>query len=115
MTMTNFTIRARRKMPAIQFPQNDLAGSTAQPLIDATGGAFGPYAGQLFVAEYSHPRILRVALEKVEGVYQGACFLFVEANGLRKGNNRLAFSPSGDLYVGQVSRHWGGTVAGWRA
>ena len=99
-------------LPAIQFPQNDLAGSTAQPLLDSTGGAFGPYAGQIFVAEFSHPRILRVALEKVGGVYQGACFLFLEGNGLRRGNNRLAFGPDGSLYVAQVSRLWGGTGEG---
>lgn len=106
------TLRARRKLPAIQFPQNDLAGSTAQPLLDATEGGFGPYTGQLFIAEFSHPRILRVALENVGGEYQGACFLFLEANGLRHGNNRMVFSPDGNLYVAQVSRLWGGTGEG---
>ena len=98
----------RRKMPAIQFPQNDMAGSTAQPLFDTTKGKFGPYAGQLFVAEWTYPRILRADLEKVDGEYQGACFLFVDGNGLRTGNNRLAFSPDGaSLYVAQTSRIWG--------
>jgi len=97
-----------RKMPAIQFPQNDMTGSVAQPLFDTTGGKFGPYAGQLFVAEWTYPRILRVDLEQVGGVYQGAAFLFVDGNGLRTGNNRLAFSPDGaSLYVAQTSRIWG--------
>jgi len=98
----------RRKMPAIQFPQNDMAGSVAQPLFDQTQGKFGPYAGQLFVAEWTYPRILRVDLEKVGGEYQGAAFIFVDGNGLRTGNNRIAFSPDGQsLYVCQTSRIWG--------
>ncbi len=98
----------RRKMPAIQFPQNDMAGSVAQPLFDLSGGKFGPYAGQLFVADWTYPRILRADLEKVDGEYQGAAFLFAEGNGLRTGNNRIAFAPDGkSLYVCQTSRIWG--------
>jgi glucose/arabinose dehydrogenase len=98
----------RRKMPAIQFPQNDMGGSVAQPLLDNTGGKFGPYAGQMLVAEWTYPRILRADLEKVDGEYQGAAFLLVEGNGLRTGNNRIALSPDGRaLYVAQTSRIWG--------
>jgi len=98
----------RRKMPAIQFPQNDLAGSITQPLYDLTAGKFGPYAGQMFVGEWTYPRILRADLEKVGGEWQGASFLFLEGNGLRTGNNRIAFSPDGrSLYVCQTSRIWG--------
>jgi len=47
-------------------------------------------------------RIVRVMLEEVVGVWQGACIPFIDKQGLRKGNNRLAFSPDGSLYVGQV-------------
>ena len=106
------SINAMRKPPAIQFPQNDLTGSAAQPLCDTTAGKFGPYTGQIFVAEWSHERLLRVALEKVRGEYQGACFPFVEGNQLRKGSLRLAFSPDGSLYIAQVSRMWGGSGEG---
>ena len=107
------TLAERRKMPAIQFPQNDLAGSTAQPIFDTTGGSFGPYSGQLFVAEWSYRRILRADLETVDGVAQGASFLFLEGNGLRMANNRLAFAPDGkSLYVAQTSRVWGGSTEG---
>ena len=70
----------RRKMPAVQFPQNDMAGSVAQPLLDTTDGKFGPYAGQFLVAEWTYPRILRADLEKVGGEYQGSCFILVEGN-----------------------------------
>ena len=94
-------------MPAIQFPQNDLAGSLGQPLQDLSDGSFGPYKGQMFVADWTYPRIHRTYLEKVGGEYQGACFPFIEGNGLRRGNIRLAFSPDGALYVAQTSRIWG--------
>ena len=97
----------RRKLPAIQFPQNDMAGSLGQPLQDLTGGKFGPYSGQMFVADWTYPRIHRAYIEKIEGEYQGACFPFIEGSGLRKGGIRLAFSPDGALYVAQTSRIWG--------
>ncbi len=100
----------RRKRPAILFPQGDMGGSTAQPVFDLTEGAFGPYAGQLFVAEWTYPRVLRVDLQKVRGEYQGAAFPFVEGNGLRMANNRMAFAPDGrSLYIAQTSRIWGST------
>src|SRR5262245_11228279 len=48
---------------------------------------------------------MRVALEKVNGVYQGACFPF--RSGLQCGVNRLCFAPDGSLMVGQTNRGWG--------
>ena len=104
------SLAKRRKMPAIQFPQNDMAGSTAQPLLDRTAGKFGPYTGQFIVAEWTYPRILRADLEKVGGEYQGACFILIDGNNLRTGNHRLAFSPDGSsLYTAQTMRVWGPT------
>jgi len=105
-------LRAMRKPAAVLFPQNDLAGSIAAPLCDTTDGRFGPYSGQLFVADWSHPRIHRVALERIDGVWQGACFSFLEGGELRRGGNRLAFAPDGSLWIAQVSRLWGGTGEG---
>ena len=103
----------RRKMPAIQFPQNDMAGSISHPIFDTSGGQFGPYSGQLLVADWTYRRILRAELEKVGGEFQGACFIFLEGNGLRMANNRLALSPDGrSLYSAQTSRVWGGSTEG---
>ena len=100
----------RRKKPAILFPQGDMGGSTAGQAFDLSEGAFGPYEGQMFVAEWTYPRVLRVELQEVGGEYQGAAFPFVEGNGLRMANNRLAFAPDGrSLYVAQTSRIWGST------
>jgi hypothetical protein len=98
----------RRKMPAIQFPQGDTAGSLGQPLFDTTGGNFGPYTGQMLIAEWTYPRILRAYLEKVNDVWQGAAFILLEGHGLRASNHRMAFAPDGrSLYVAQTSRIWG--------
>ncbi len=100
----------RRKRPAILFPQGEMGGSTAGLAFDLTEGAFGPFGGQLFVAEWTYPRVLRVDLQRVRGQYQGAAFPFVDGGGLRMANNRLAFAPDGrSLYVAQTSRIWGST------
>ncbi len=73
---------------------------------DDTGGKFGPFAGQFFLAELMHGgAILRANVEKVNGVYQGACFPFW-GKGLL-GPLTLAFDPKGRLYVGAV------TTPGW--
>jgi hypothetical protein len=53
-------------------------------------------------------RIVRVMLEQVGGELQGACLPFLDGQGLRKGNNRLAFAPDGSLWVGQNAHGWAG-------
>jgi hypothetical protein len=75
---------------------------------DNTGGKFGPFAGQFFLAELMFGgAIIRADLEKVNGEYQGACFPFW-GQGLL-GPLSLAFSPRGPLYVGGI------TEPGWMA
>jgi hypothetical protein len=99
-----------RTPAAVLFPQGIMANSPSQPVADNTKGKFGPFAGQLFIGEINRDRILRVMLEKVDGEFQGACTPFMDAHGLRIGNNRLAFAPDGSLYVGQIN--FGGWVEG---
>ena len=91
-----------RKPPAVHFPHGELANSPGSPVWDTTGGKFGPFAGQMFIGDIVHPRIMRVALEKVNGQYQGACFSFYHAEGLKAGICRLAFSSAGELIIGRV-------------
>ena len=75
---------------------------------DHTGGMFGPFAGQFFLAELMFGgAIVRANVEKVNGVYQGACFPFW-GKGLL-GPVTLAFDPRGPLYVGGI------TEPGWMA
>ena len=96
-----------RKLPAIQFPYGTRGQSLAEPVVDTTGGKFGPFAGQMFVCDESKCLVVRVALEKVDGEWQGACLPF--RVGFQGGNNRAAFAPDGSLYVGQTDRGWGST------
>jgi hypothetical protein len=75
---------------------------------DSTGGKFGPFAGQFFMAELMFGgAIIRANVEEVNGVYQGACFPFWEKGLL--GPLCLAFDPRGKLYVGGI------TEPGWMA
>jgi len=73
-----------------------------------TGDKFGPFAGQLFMAELMFGgAIIRANVEKVNGEYQGACFPFW-GQGL-VGPLTLAFDPRGKLWVGGI------TEPGWMA
>lgn len=96
-----------RKLPAIQFPYGTMGQSLAEPVVDTTAGKFGPFAGQMFVCDESKCLVVRVALEKVDGEWQGACLPF--RSGFQGGNNRAAFAPDGSLYLGQTDRGWGST------
>lgn len=94
-----------RTPPAVWFPYDELCQSATDVTCDSTAGKFGPFAGQLFVGEMTKGLIARVALEKVAGQYQGACFLFRRGLGAV---NRLTFGPDGKLYFARVNRGWGG-------
>ena len=85
-----------------------MSNSPTQPLTDTTGGKFGPFAGQMLIGEMNHPRILRVALEEVDGQLQGMAAALLEYHGLHKGDNRVAFAPDGSLWVGQTDHGWAG-------
>jgi len=99
---------AMRHRPAILFPHGKLCNSPGQPVWDATGGKFGPFSGQCLIGELTTETILRVALERVGGEWQGAVFRLIEGQGLRRGNGRFAFTPDGSaLVVGQTLRGWG--------
>ncbi len=91
--------------PAVWFPYGRMGNSASEPAWDTSGGKFGPFAGQCFVGDQTKSMVMRVALEKVNGVYQGACFPF--RSGLQCGVNRLAFAPDGSLFAGQTNRGWG--------
>lgn len=91
-----------RTKASVLFPHGIIGNSLTQPLLDDTRGKFGPFEGQLFIGEMNKERIVRVMLEEVDGVMQGACIPFIDGHGLRKGNNRLAFAPDGSLWSGQA-------------
>lgn len=95
------------KAPAIWFPHTILGISTSDLLYDTTGGDFGPFEGQLFVGDQGHSKVMRVFMEKVNGVYQGAAFNFVE--GFSSGILRMIWGSDHSMFVGMTSRGWRST------
>ena len=95
------------KPPAVWLPHTILGISTSQLITDQTGGNFGPFEGQLFIGDEGQSKIVRVSLEKVNGVYQGAAFGFRE--GFQSGVLRMTWGKDGSLFVGQSNRGWGST------
>lgn len=95
------------KPPAVWFPHSVMGISTSDVLVDSTGGAFGPFNGQMFVGDQGHSKIMRVFLEKVDGVYQGVVFPFRE--GFASGVLRQVWGKDGSMFVGMTSRGWGST------
>lgn len=84
---------------AIWFPYERLKSSSG-PVYDSTAGKFGPFAGQMFVGDVGYGAnsgIMRVALEKVDDEYQGACFPFLEDQPF--GCERMKFGPNNSLYL----------------
>ncbi|MFT5142509.1 MAG: glucose/arabinose dehydrogenase/azurin [Rhodothermales bacterium] len=95
------------KPPAVWLPHTLMGISTSDILADTTRGAFGPFEGQLFVGDQGQSNVVRVFLEKVNGVYQGAAFPFRE--GFSSGVLRMVWGKDGSMFVGMTSRGWGST------
>jgi glucose/arabinose dehydrogenase len=90
--------------PAVWLPYNKMGRSGTDLAVCDQAGRFGPFDGQMFVAEFTDAKISRVFLERVDGEYQGAAFPFLD--GLASGAVRLLFAPDGSLLVGMSSRGW---------
>ena len=90
--------------PAVVLPHGIVGHSPTGFSYDTTG-KFGPFRGQLFVGEQTYSLVQRVYLEKVNGVWQGAAFLFL--GGFGSGNIATIMSPDGVLYTGGSDRGWG--------
>lgn len=91
--------------PAVWLPHGILGISNSEILEDTTGGAFGPFTGQLLVGDQGQSKIMRVAMEKVNGIYQGAAFNF--RRDFQSGVLRMTWGNDGSLYVGETNRGWG--------
>ncbi|MDO6518391.1 sulfocyanin-like copper-binding protein [Zobellia uliginosa] len=95
------------RAPAIWLPHTILGISTSDMIYDTTKGNFGPFEGQMFVGDQGHSKIMRVYMEKVNGVYQGAVFPFVE--GFSSGILRMLWGSDNSMFVGMTSRGWSST------
>jgi glucose/arabinose dehydrogenase len=97
-----------REDAAIWIPY-DWSRSAGDMASDESGGKFGPFAGQLFLAEMTNGRVLRAELEELDGVTQGVVHPFQSGVGSAI---RLAFAPDGSLFCGLTDRGWGGQAPG---
>ena len=88
--------------PALWFPRR-LAPS-ASGIAVITDDRLGPFQGQMLVGDFQNSIVMRVAMEKVNGEWQGAVWPF--AKGFAGAVNRLSMGPDGKLYVGGCKRAW---------
>ena len=102
------TERARIKElrpPAVYMVHGKIGNSSSFIECDLSGGKFGPFAKQLFVADQSHSNIARVFLEEVNGITQGVVIPF--RKGFRSGLIGGRMNAQGQLFVGGSDRGWG--------
>ncbi len=98
----------KRTPPAVWIPY-EWSRSTGNFVSDLTGGQFGPFSQQLFLAELTNGLVFRCMLEEVQGRKQGAVVLFRQQIG---SVFRVRFAPDGTLFAGMTNRGWGGYPPG---
>ena len=97
--------RVKELVPyAVVFPYKKMGRSISGFMVDRTGGKFGPFENQIFIADFSLGIIMRATTELVNGVWQGACYPFRE--GFDTGLLAVQFTPQGDLIAGGTNRGW---------
>jgi hypothetical protein len=89
---------------AVIFPYIRMGRSITGFVADTTKGKFGPFEDQLFLGDYTQSLVMRATTEKVNGVWQGACYPFRE--GLSTGILNVSFTPGGSLLCGGTNRGW---------
>lgn len=93
------------KLPAVWLPHTIYGISNAGIVEDRTNGKFGPFSGQLFIGDQGQSKVMRISLEKIKGVWQGAAYAFRE--GFDSGIIRLAYGEGGVMFAGETARGWG--------
>ena len=89
---------------AVVFPYIRMGRSISGFQVDRTAGRFGPFADQIFIGDFSLSVVMRATTERVNGVWQGACYPFRE--GLATGLLACQFTPEGNLLFGGTNRGW---------
>lgn len=100
--------RARIKQllpPAVYLVHGKVGNSASAIICDTSGGKFGPFAKQLFIADQSHSNLSRVFLETVKGIKQGAVIPF--RSGFASGLIGGRMDEEGRVFVGGSDRGWG--------
>jgi glucose/arabinose dehydrogenase len=91
--------------PAVMLPHSRVGQSSSGIACDTSGGKFGPFQNQLFVADQCYSNIARVSLEMGNGLYQGVAIPFRE--GFGSGLIGMFMTPDGKLFAGGSDRGWG--------
>lgn len=91
--------------PAVILPHGKLGQSPTGIACDTSGGKFGPWEKQLYIGEQTHSQVQRICLEKVNGLYQGAAFHFLEEFEAGLIPIRLD-EQAGILFTGGSNRGW---------
>lgn len=91
--------------PAVVLPHQKMGQSASGVVYDNSDGKFGPFKNQMFISEQCYSEVYRISMEKVEGLYQGACFKFLK--GFGSGNVGMYMAKEGALFVGGTERGWG--------
>ncbi|WP_415926378.1 hypothetical protein PN836_018505 [Ningiella sp. W23] len=94
----------RKEKAAVVVAHGKVANSLGNPVWDTTGGAFGPFAGQMIIGDQTQSNLTRTVFEKVNGQWQGVMIPF--ASGMESGVMRPVFLPDNSLLLGQTGRGW---------
>lgn len=93
------------QLPAVWLPHGILGISNSEILEMGENSNFGPFKDQLLVGDQGQSKIMRVALEKVNGQFQGVAFDFIGE--FQSGVLRMSWGNDGSLFVGETNRGWG--------
>jgi len=91
--------------PAVYLVHGKIGNSASAIICDLSGGKFGPFSRQLFVADQSHSNLSRVFLETVNGIKQGVVIPF--RSGFLSGLVGGRMDADGRIFVGGSDRGWG--------
>ncbi len=89
---------------SVIFPYIRMGRSLSGFTVDRTGGRFGPFENQMFLGDFTLSLVVRATTEKINGVWQGACYPFREE--LSTGILNVQFTPEGRLLCGGTNRGW---------
>jgi len=92
------------KLPAVWLPHGIQGISNSEPIVIPEGN-FGPFGGQVLIGDQGQSKIMRVVLEEVNGVMQGASIDF--RSGFQSGILRMVWAPDKSLFIGETNRGWG--------
>ncbi len=93
--------------PVAWLPYHTVRTSPSQPVVIPKG----KFTGDWLIGDITSPGLIRVALDKVNGIYNGAVFFFTQ--GMKDAAlNRLAYGPDGSLYIASLETIAGGWPLG---